>query len=753
MTGARDNDRSQASDLLAHALAYAERGWPVFPVHTPQSDGSCSCRRPCNRIGKHPRISQGRNGATTDPDTIARWWNVWPDANIGIATGQESRLVVVDVDEDGEASLTGHPLPDTVEQITGSGGRHLIYQRPDTDNRMRTKVRILYGIDSRADGGYIVAPPSMHESGRAYQWEGSSDPFEGVAPAPAPQWFIDLIETHPIETSLAEAPEWNPDGELPPNIMDMLSAIPADEYETWRDVGMALHYTDPADGLDVWDWWSSTSDKYDGDAVRREWRNFSRRGHQTTNPITIATVRRLAEQHGWVDPDVEHGAQAAAQILESHQRKVADELACAYQEGSAPTKETDQPDVMPSKGLIREVAAHILERSVRPQPLLAVLAATAFVATLAGRKYQTETGLRTNLYVVGLAESGAGKDQARKEINNLAHAAQVDQYIGGDRIASGPGVISSLSKEPSRLFMIDEIGLMLQSMLAQRGDPHKREMMATLMTLYSSAGSVYRGAEYADQKERPRQDINNPNACIYGTSTHSAFYAALTSSQGIDGTLSRLIVGSSDMHRPARQRPKLGPPDTALTSWIAELASHDPVGGNLAGAAGSQADRKAQTVSMIPAVFDAWERLDDDMTGYMVDDASRSVYSRVAENAAKLALVHAVSSDYRSPVIDAESFQWGREMALWAANTMMREVARNVADNEHEADLKRVLNVIHDAGADGISQRGLLRKIRSIRKRDLVDMIQRLYESGEVVMEERKNKRGSPSMVFVASGG
>ena len=753
MTGAMDTDRPQSPDLLAHALAYAERGWPVFPTHTP-INGGCSCRRQnCKQIGKHPRIIHGRNGATTDPDTIRRWWGVWPDANIGIATGAESRLVVLDVDDGGEDTLVGKEQPDTVEQITGSGGRHMFYQRPDTDSRYKTLVRFMHGLDSRADGGYIVAPPSLHESGRRYEWEASSDPFDGVAPAPCPNWLLESIEAPAVESSTHAAPEWNPDGELPNNITEMLSAIPSEDYDTWRDVGMALHYTDPADGLDVWDWWSSLAENYDGDAVRREWRNFSRRGHQVSNPITLYTVRRLAEQHGWLDPDIEHGAQAAAQILESHQRKVADELACAYQKGSAPTKENDQPDVMPSKGLIREVAAHILERSVRPQPLLAVLAATAFVATLAGRKYQTETGLRTNLYVVGLAESGAGKDQARKEINNLAHAAQVDQYIGGDRIASGPGVISSLSKEPSRLFMIDEIGLMLQSMLAQRGDPHKREMMATLMTLYSSAGSVYRGAEYADQKERPRQDINNPNACIYGTSTHSAFYAALTSSQGIDGTLSRLIVGSSDMHRPERQRPKLGPPDTALTSWIAELASHDPVGGNLAGAAGSQADRKAQTVAMIPAVFDAWEGLDDDMTGYMVDDASRSVYSRVAENAAKLALVHAVSSDYRSPVIDAESFQWGREMALWAANTMMREVARNVADNEHEADLKRVLNMIHDAGADGISQRDLLRKIRSIRKRDLVDMIQRLYESGEVVMEERKNKRGSPSMVFVASGG
>ena len=741
------------TNLLDHALAYAERGWHVFPVHTPQKDGTCSCRRTdCTRVGKHPRTSQGRNSATTAPGTIRNWWTSWPDANIGIATGKESGLIVLDVDEGGDDTLVQLPTPDTVEQITGSGGRHLVYQRPDASARYLTKVKFMPGLDSRADGGYIVAPPSLHASGRRYEWEGSSDPFDGVAPSPCPEWLLDAIGAEAIDAT-CPVPEWNPDGELPHNIIGMLSAIPADDYDTWRDVGMALHYTDPADGLDVWDWWSSTSEKYDADGVRREWRNFSRRGHQTQAPVTISTIRRLAEQHGWVDPDIEHGAEAAASLMESHQKRLAERLTTDYQSRRAPSEATEQPDVMPSRGLIRDIAEHIIARSVRPQPLLAVMAATAFVGTLAGRKYQTETGLRTNLYVVGLAESGAGKDQARKEVNNLAMAAGVDEHIGGDRIASGPGVVSALHTEPSRLFMLDEVGLMLQAMTGQRADPHKRDMMSTLMTLYSSAGSVYRGAEYADQRDRPRQDIVNPNACIYGTSTHKQFYAALTSSQGVDGTLSRLIVASSDLHRPERQRPNLGNPSRHLLDAIAGLSAHEPVQGNLSGAGGSATDRVAQVVCMDGAVFDAWEALDDDMTAYMRDDASRSVYSRVAENAAKLALTFAVARDYESPRIDAEAFQWGREIALWAANTMMREVARNVADNDQEAAYKRVLNLIRDSGTEGVTRRTLLRKVKTMRKRELEEVISVLCESGEVRVTNEKNKRGEPTTRYLAVDG
>lgn len=735
--------------LLEYAIAYAERGWPVFPIHTPTESG-CSCRNAqCARVGKHPRISQGRNGATINPDTIRNWWAVWPEANIGIATGQESGLIVLDVDDGGEATLTGLALPDTVEQITGSGGRHLIYLRPDDDARYKTRVRFMPGLDSRADGGYIVAPPSMHVSGYRYAWEISSDPMDGMAAMPAPEWLLDAIRAPALDDTIGQAPEWNPDGDLPANIMDMLSSIPAESYDVWRNVGMALHYTDPADGLAVWDWWSGTADNYSADAVRREWRNFSRRGHQVANPITLSTVRRLAEQHGWIDPDAEHGAQVAAALIESHQRKQAELITESYRHKRAPAA-IDAPSVMPARGLIRDIAEHILSRSVRPQPLLAVMAATAFVGTLAGRKYQTETGLRTNIYIVGLAESGAGKDQARKEINNLATAAGVDHLIGGDRLASGPGIVAALHKSPSRLFMLDEMGLMLQAMTGIKADPHRRDMMATLMTLYSSAGSVYRGAEYADQRERPRQDIINPNACIYGTSTHSQFYASLTTSQGVDGTLSRLIVASSPEHRPIRQRPMLGQPDVALVARLAEVAAYSPGGGNLGQRGGSGVDAPAQIVAMEDAVFTAWEALDDEMTEYMHDPSSRSVYSRVAENAAKLALIHAVSVDHTAPRIDAESFTWGREVALWAANIMMREVARHVADNDVERDIKRVLNLIRDSGADGIRQRDILRMCRSIRARDVEEICRRLRETGEIVMEERKNARGSPSTVYVA---
>jgi len=154
--------------VLEHALRYARRGWRVFPIW-PIRNGRCACGTACGRDGgKHPigRLApHGVHDATTAEATITRWWTDTPDANIGIATGAVSGLVVLDVDgEDGEASLAAlerehGPLPATPTVLTGKG-RHLYFTYPGVP--VPNRVRVAPGLDVRGDGGYVVAPPSTH---------------------------------------------------------------------------------------------------------------------------------------------------------------------------------------------------------------------------------------------------------------------------------------------------------------------------------------------------------------------------------------------------------------------------------------------------------------------------------------------------------------------------------------------------------------------------------------------------------------
>ena len=127
-----------------------------------------------------------------------------PHANVGVATGEISGIWIMDVDvrpeKDGEETLrelvNGHDdLPDTLEQITGSGGRHLVFRLNGVKIRNSAGNRLGTGLDTRGDGGYFAAPPSRHASGRRYEWEASSDPFEGGRLSGAPAWLSGLVGT------------------------------------------------------------------------------------------------------------------------------------------------------------------------------------------------------------------------------------------------------------------------------------------------------------------------------------------------------------------------------------------------------------------------------------------------------------------------------------------------------------------------------------------------------------------------------
>jgi hypothetical protein len=162
------------SDLLAAALAYAEAGLPVLPL-----------------AGKVPRTSNGLTGASTDAELVREWWTRWPGANVGIRTGPDSNLLVLDVDmPKGPASLKKltdehGALPETPQVVTGTGGRHHWFAYPENGAR-NSAGKLGDGLDTRGEGGYVVAPPSVHpETGKPYLWVQAR-----IARAGPPAWLL-----------------------------------------------------------------------------------------------------------------------------------------------------------------------------------------------------------------------------------------------------------------------------------------------------------------------------------------------------------------------------------------------------------------------------------------------------------------------------------------------------------------------------------------------------------------------------------
>lgn len=172
------------------ALNYAARGWRVLPV-----------------AGKIPTLKDWPAKASTDPEQIRAWWSNQDTVNIGIATGAESNLWVLDVDPEkgGDDTLRMleaqyGQLPVTTEVITGGGGRHLYFQHPGI-SLGNSAGKLGPGLDIRTDGGQVVAPPSVHpRTGRPYEWEAAHHP-DDVSPAPVPHWLLTLLTATPDGTS------------------------------------------------------------------------------------------------------------------------------------------------------------------------------------------------------------------------------------------------------------------------------------------------------------------------------------------------------------------------------------------------------------------------------------------------------------------------------------------------------------------------------------------------------------------------
>ena len=207
---------SEPPHLGQAAMAFAGRGIPVLPIHTPvkgASGSACSCDgADCRSPGKHPRTTRGLRDATTDVAIIRGWWERWPDANVGVLTGAASGLVALDIDprNGGDETLRrlerAHgPLPPTWRFLTGGGGQHVLFRHPGGSVR-NSAGRVGPGVDVKADGGYIVAPPSLHASGRWYEFSAKFHP-DRLKLADMPDWLLKAVD-RPVTRSATPVEGW-----------------------------------------------------------------------------------------------------------------------------------------------------------------------------------------------------------------------------------------------------------------------------------------------------------------------------------------------------------------------------------------------------------------------------------------------------------------------------------------------------------------------------------------------------------------
>lgn len=254
------------STIEQAALDYLNRQWSVIPMQS---------------HGKRPAIHwlefQHRHAGRED---VRSWFQRWPASNVGIVTGTISGLIVLDIDpkHGGDTSLAEFcrrygPLPPSVEAVTGGGGCHIYFAHPG--GVVRNKVGIAPGIDLRGEGGCVVAPPSLHASGKAYAWLKGHAPGQRAL-APIPGWLLAEVtgerqrRGHALEYWRNLLNEGVPEGERNSTIASLTGHL-------------LRHGVDPDVALELLLCWNRTRchpPLFDDEVVR-----------------TVASITRLHERH------------------------------------------------------------------------------------------------------------------------------------------------------------------------------------------------------------------------------------------------------------------------------------------------------------------------------------------------------------------------------------------------------------------------------------------------------------------------
>jgi len=692
------------SKLHAAALRYAALGYPVFP---------------CAPGGKTPITPHGFQDATTDAAQIEAWWKKNPNANVAMPT---AGLLVIDVDGAENPwpkdPVKAQELSHCVVSLTPRGGRHYIFRQPTGTSWSNTAGKIAPKVDTRANGGYIVVPPSIVE-GKSYRWAEKSELeiAPGDLPEP-PKWLVTLLDG--LGDLFAGDSSWR-NGD---------AAAPPDTWAAPRDENPPLDSNVIPTGQR-----NATLARLAG-TVRRvgmsreEIQAALERANQDRcrPPLSPREVERIAASISRYEPD-----QVAVAVAENHWAQ--DAVQVAPSDDSAP--DIFNPGPLPDEllrvpGFVSEVMDHCLSTAPYPNVVMAFAGALALQAVLAGRKVRDPGNNRTNLYLLGLAHSSAGKEHPRKVNIEILHAIGLSNHVAG-RFASGEGVQDALFCEPCMLFQTDEIDGMLQSINKAR-DARYENIMGTLLTMYSAANSVFPMRRKAGKESAGV--IDQPCLVVFGTAIPNHYYEALSERMLTNGFFARMIILESGK-RSAGQEPTLEPPPRRVletAKWWADFRSGT---GNL--------ENWHPVPRVAPITHEAADILIENRleaeAEYAKAEASgdtvgTAVWGRVTEHARKLALIYAVSENRAHPEIGKKAARWARRFVMHQARRMLFMTQAHVAANPFHAECLKFLEKLRGAPGLELPHSVLLKRMKMDTKNFML-IVNTLEQRGDIVIRNQ----------------
>jgi len=347
-------------------------------------------------------------------------------------------------------------------------------------------------------------------------------------------------------------------------------------------------------------------------------------------------------------------------------------------------------DLLDVPGFIRQVTDYTLSVSPYPQPVLAFAAALTLQAFLAGRKVRDAADNRTNLYVLALANSGAGKNEPRKVNQRICVEVGLQDCLG-DAFASGEGIEDRLFLTPSVLFQTDEIdGLM--NAINKASDARHEGIMNVLLKMYTSSSTIHPMRVKAGGQSPGV--IDQPSLCMLGTAVPKYYYEALNVRMLNNGFFARLIIVEAGK-RGRGQTPVARPIPESILETARWWADFRPGTGNLQDwhpiPVCVEATPEAETALEECRAFadDRYAEAEE-----KDDPAGMAIWARAYEKARKLALIYAVSADRLQMRIDERAVRWAWRFVDYQTRRMLFMAGQHVAEGEFDAKCKRMLEVL-----------------------------------------------------------
>jgi hypothetical protein len=406
-------------------------------------------------------------------------------------------------------------------------------------------------------------------------------------------------------------------------------------------------------------------------------------------------------------------------------------------------------DLESEPGLLGDVARWCSEMAFRPVPEFAQPAALAVLAALFGRRFATPTGLGLNLYIVGIAETGGGKDALVSAPRVLLSAAGLRHLVGPGDFTSDAAIEMAVRLRPSQVMCIDEFGKLAQAMTGRTAPSFAKLAAKALLELYprSAPHAEWTGKQRAgDGRDSASEVVFSPTLSLVGVSTPAGFFEGMTESTLEDGMLNRLtlVVGG----RPgARQRdPERLTPSTRLLDAMKAACEASSSPGNLTPSRAREAS-VPQNIRFVPwadaeaeAAIEAIEAWEDDAR----DHGRNGICGRAAEQTQKIATLRALARAPGAPSVQAEDVAWAWAFVHTSIQALERGAREHMASSAFEELVKAIEREVQKAGPKGLPYSRLLetKGVAKAEPRIVKAAIERLKERGVADMDIGTTARG-----------